>query len=187
MTDKKRVAVYYKASGPEQWSIGKSSGVQIARCQQWADANGMSIVGTLSNSERPAIEVLKEAIRSGDYEALIAYKPETYDRDFNRLTDLIAFARERGVRIYEAKHGVELTSDLSFLQSQQLPNFAPLETLRRRAEFEELARCGKVLVEMELPKELLDAIPGALKELGDGPATEVLQAVLDGVVTPDEV
>ncbi|MEU5425230.1 recombinase family protein [Streptomyces olivoreticuli] len=187
MTEKKRVAIYCKISGHSDEDASKSLAYQTQKCGDWASANGMIVTKVLTDmDERPAHEVLREAVASGEYEALIAIKRETYDRKARQLFELLWFAEDQGVQVYEVEHGIDLTADEKTDALQFMMEFTEMESERARAEAEQLAQQGLVLVEMELPKELLKSIPKALKSMEDSdPIAHVLQAVLDGAATPE--
>ncbi|MFI1796625.1 recombinase family protein [Streptomyces sp. NPDC020379] len=186
MTEKKRAAIYCKVRNASEWGADKSMAVQVARCTKWAEANNAFVVDTLTDSERPADEVLMEAIASGNYDLLVAAKEETYGRRESQLLQLAWFAEDRGVHLYEANSGTDLTSADNQHRLRVMGELVKTEAARTRTEIAELAEHGLVRVELDLPMALLEQLPDTVRQLDGGPVADVLRAVLDGMVTLDE-
>ena len=150
-------AIVYARLSRDRDGTQTATARQLADCRKYADAKGWEIVAEHEDADlsaysakvrRPGFEAVKEAVRAGDADVVLAWKLDRLLRRPRDFEDLWQLCEATGAHIATVTDGIDTSTPMAgLLVPRILSTFAELEgsnlSIRERRKHEETARAGR--------------------------------------------
>lgn len=150
-------AIVYARLSRDRDGTQTATARQLADCRKYADAKGWEIVGEHEDADlsaysakvrRPGFEAVKEAVRAGEADIVLAWKLDRLLRRPRDFEDLWQLCEAAGANVATVTDGIDTSTPMAgLLVPRILSTFAELEgsnlSIRERRKHEETAKAGK--------------------------------------------